>query len=101
MTPVESIVQKYGTDDSPVVIRAANSIDILMTPMDALKHFQHIAETLKTHKVTYMFNEDILYKPANSTEFSVIGKLNDAAFDHQTTKWKYNLDRIPYFLNEK
>jgi hypothetical protein len=82
MTPVKDIVNKYGTNKSPIIIRAANSIDMLMTQEEALKHFQHIANSLKNHETTYIFNKYILYKPANSTKFSIIGDINEAGFDH-------------------
>lgn len=72
-----------------------------MSEADAIKHFEHIADTLKGHEVTYMFNKYILYKPADSIKFSVIGTLNEAAFDHQGVKRKTDPDRVPYTLNEK
>jgi hypothetical protein len=49
-----------------------------MTEEETLKHFEHIANSLKNYEVTYIFNKYILYKTNNSTKFSIIGEINEA-----------------------
>jgi len=100
-TPIATILNKYNSSDASVILRAANGIDLLMNEIEALNHLIHIANTLKNNEVTYLFNKHILYKPVNSTQFSIIGELHNAWFDHKDSdglNWKKYPNRIPYTL---
>jgi hypothetical protein len=88
-TPVANILKSKNLQNvNNVYLRAANSIDLLMNTEETKEHFKHISNDLYNKNVTYLFNNIILYKPANSKTFKKIGNLADAAFDHRSNSWK-------------
>ena len=100
-TPVKDIIDKKAKNSKTVVLRAANSIDLLMNPEEAQKHFEHILKETFGKEVYYIFNKHVLYKDSKSNSFKIIGQINNAGFDHINHSWETNLDRKPYELFEK
>lgn len=102
-TPIDSVLKtKNLASTKDVYLRAANSIDLLMTVAQTKEHFYNIAKSLKNKNVTYVYNNMIWYKPSGETSWSKIGNLNNAAFDHNAASWKTDKNRKPYALiNDK
>ena len=98
-TPIDTILKsKNLTNTKDVYLRAANSIDLLMTVAQTKEHFYNIAKKLKNKNVTYVYNNMIWYKPAGETSWSKIGNINNAAYDHNAASWKLDKNRKPYAL---
>jgi len=98
-TPIDNILKsKNLTNTKDVYLRAANSIDLLMTVAQTKEHFYNIAKKLKNKNVTYVYNNMIWYKPAGETSWSKIGNINNAAYDHNAASWKLDKNRKPYAL---
>ena len=98
-TPIYDVLKTKNLGSTKdVYLRAANSIDLLMTVAQTKEHFYNIAKSLKDKNVTYVYNNMIFYKSANSTSWSKIGNINNAAFDHNSASWKTNKNRKPYAL---
>lgn len=98
-TPIKDILKTKKLENvKDIYLRAANSIDLLMNVQETSEHFKHISSTLKDKNVTYLYNNTILYKPANSTKFKKLGNLNNSAFDHRASTWKNNPNRNHYTL---
>ena len=100
-TPVKDIIDKKAKNSKTVVLRAANSIDLLMNPEEAQKHLEHILKQTFGKEVYYLFNKHVLYKDSKSNSFKIIGQINNAGFDHINNSWETNLDRKSYELFEK
>jgi hypothetical protein len=101
-TPIYDVLKTKNLGSTKdVYLRAANSIDLLMTVAQTKEHFYNIAKSLKDKNVTYAYNNMIWYKSANSTSWSKIGNINNAAFDHNSASWKTNKNRKPYTLIPK
>lgn len=66
----------------PLVIRAANSVDIYESWETNAKAMDRIAKDFKASAILYLFNRSILFKPAGSDSFRIIGVLSPAGFDH-------------------
>jgi hypothetical protein len=95
--PLQKIAK--GRGDQPVwILRAANSIDLLMNQQQTRKHFEDLIGETAGHDVVYLFNKHILYKGANDNRFKLIGDLANEGFAHQGQAWKQNLARTPYTL---
>ena len=99
MTPVSKILKTKKLDNTKdVYLRAANSIDLLMSPEQTVEHFKHLANSLKDKNVTYLFNNVILKKPQGSSKFQKVGNLNNASFDHNNPSWRTKANRKAYEL---
>lgn len=70
-----------GEKKNTVFIRAANSVDKLMTKDDAIKHFEKIANDLANKEVYYLYHNYLLYKPKKDNYFKIIDKINPGGFD--------------------
>jgi len=70
-----------GEKKNTVFIRAANSVDKLMTKDDAIKHFEKVANNLANKEVYYLYHNYLLYKPKKDNYFRIIDKINPAGFD--------------------
>ncbi len=66
----------------PVVLRAANSIDIYISWPRIEESMIRIGADFYENPVLYFFNRSLLFKPANSGRFSIIGTISKAGFDH-------------------
>jgi hypothetical protein len=98
-TPIYDVLKTKNLGNTKdVYLRAANSIDLLMTVAETKEHFYNIAKSLKDKNVTYVYNNMIWYKSADSTSWSKIGNINNAAFDHKAASWTTNKNRKPYTL---
>lgn len=66
----------------PIVIRAANSIDIYESWEANASAFARLGRDYAASPIIYLFNRSILFKPAGKTEFKIIGMVSPAGFDH-------------------
>ena len=99
-TPVDNVLKtKNLTSTKDVYLRAANSIDLLMTVAQTKEHFYNVAKSLKNKNVTYVYNNMIWYKPSGETSWKKIGNINNAAYDHNAASWKLDKNRKPYTLS--
>jgi hypothetical protein len=98
-TPIDNILKtKNLSNTKDVYLRAANSIDLLMTVAQTKEHFYNIAKKLKAKNVTYVYNNMIWYKPSGETSWRKLGNINNAAYDHNAASWKLDKNRKPYAL---
>jgi hypothetical protein len=98
-TPIDTILKtKNLSNTKDVYLRAANSIDLLMTVAQTKEHFYNIAKKLKAKNVTYVYNNMIWYKPSGETSWRKLGNINNAAYDHNAASWKLDKNRKPYAL---
>ncbi|MCE9597708.1 MAG: tetratricopeptide repeat protein [Spirochaetia bacterium] len=76
--------QKAPADPNgkPIVLRAANSIDIYESWEANAAAFDRLGRDYAKSPVLYLFNRSILFKPAGKTEFKIIGMVSPAGFDH-------------------
>jgi hypothetical protein len=99
-TPIKNVITKREKDVknkyNTIILRSANGIDLIMNEKDTYKHFDKISKDTKEYPVYYMYNKHILYKPANTTTFSIIGELGEKGFDHRTSSWKIEDNSAPY-----
>lgn len=75
--------QRIDPRGSPVVIRAANSIDIYESWEVNRRALERIAQDYPESPIVYLFNRSILFKPVNARRFYIVGILSMAGFDHQ------------------
>lgn len=66
----------------PIIMRAANSIDIYESWRANRLALHHFAGDFFSSPVLYLFNRSILYKGENSRTFHIVGFLSPAGFDH-------------------
>jgi hypothetical protein len=98
-TPIDNILKtKNLSNTKDIYLRAANSIDLLMTVAQTKEHFYNIAKKLKAKNVTYVYNNMIWYKPSGETSWRKLGNINNAAYDHNAASWKLDKNRKPYAL---
>lgn len=74
--------QKIDPKGAAIVIRAANSIDIYESWETNKNALDRIAADYTESPIIYLFNRSILFKPAGSQRFNIIGILSMAGFDH-------------------
>lgn len=60
---------------TPLILRATNSIDIYYDNAQKTAHFKGIAQSAQNRAVLYIFNTQILYKPAQSLWFTRLGTI--------------------------
>ena len=82
-TPIGAINVKYGNKNN-IILRSANSIDLLMTQEETKNHLLHIISEKKGRQVWYFFNKHILYKAANENSFRITDTMKEAQFTHNT-----------------
>lgn len=75
--------EKVDPKGSPIVMRAANSIDIYESWEVNKNALDRIAMDYPESPIVYLFNRSILFKPVNARRFYIIGILSMAGFDHQ------------------
>jgi len=96
-TDINSILKSKGIEKSNhIILRSANSLDLLMNNNQTLEHLNHIATTMKDKKVTYIFNNKVMTKNAGDTKFEITADLNNKAFDHNAPAWKKNDGKPSY-----
>ncbi len=66
----------------PIIFRAANSIDIYETWDSNRAALARLAGDFPESPILYLFNRSILFKPARSHRFRIIGIISPAGFDH-------------------
>lgn len=74
--------QKIDPRGQPIVIRAANSIDIYESWETNKNALDRIAADFADSPIIYLFNRSILFKPAGARRFFITGILSMAGFDH-------------------
>jgi len=65
-----------------LILRAANSIDIYFEWETLVHSFLRLAIDFRKNSVLYFFNRSILFKPAGSTRFHIIGYFSKAGYEH-------------------
>ena len=71
----------------PVVIRAANSIDIYAHYWQVRPGFREVGREFKCHPVLYFFNRSLLFKPRDKTRFHMVGYVSVRGFHHNTVSF--------------
>ncbi|MBP9718038.1 hypothetical protein KBD59_01955 [Candidatus Gracilibacteria bacterium] len=84
------------SDKTPIMIRSANAIDIYCDWKDVEPALLKVAEDYAHQPVIYFFNKDIMYKPAGSGAWEIIGQLSERGFQHNATKYPATIP--PYQL---
>lgn len=85
--PVRALADRAGRKDT-VILRAANSIDLLMNPAQTQQHFTDVAEQLVDRDVFYLFNAHVLRKKPGETSFEPVGAVSGTGFVHNGRPWQ-------------
>ncbi|HAI76784.1 MAG TPA: hypothetical protein DCM08_11100 [Microscillaceae bacterium] len=94
--PVITSIEELGlslADETPLILRATNAIDIYYDASQRDQHFRGIVETGIKRPILYIFNNQILYKPRFSSFFERIGVVGDGFTNEgnvPTSFWKTN-----------
>jgi len=93
-------------ENTPVVIRAANSIDIYITWNVIKNTLKTMATDFKSNSLLLLFNRSLLFKPAYSDKLKIIGFLSIRGFHHNTRSFSrggqtaYTLSEISLHKNK-
>ncbi len=84
-----------------VFIRSANAIDIYCEWEKEVKPaLEQTARDFKDQPVVYLFNREIMLKPAGSLEWKIVGQVSNMGFRHSGRELSRN-GQPPYKLNNK
>lgn len=68
----------------PIIIRAANSIDIYCEWQESKRAVAGIAKDFAGHPVLLLWNREIIFKPAGGVTWTIVGQVSPAGFNHRT-----------------
>ena len=85
LKPLRDQLKDVPLEDYPIVIRAANSIDIYCKWGPVRNALIKMAEDFKQNPTLLLFNREILFKPAGSTKWRIIGQVSTRGFQHRNT----------------
>ncbi|MBU1992571.1 M23 family metallopeptidase [Patescibacteria group bacterium] len=87
-------------ENTTLIIRAANSIDVYCDWEDIENALKLIAVDFKDKPVLVFFNKEILLKPEEETSWKIIGQVSDRGFNHKNRNLSRN-GHPPYKLDKQ
>ncbi|MDP3245229.1 MAG: hypothetical protein Q8M83_06275 [bacterium] len=84
-----------------VVIRTANAIDLYATWPQSKKWLVANARSLAKNHVLLFFNREVMFKPAGQTQWSIIARLSERGFRHNSRNTKLAKGEKPYVVYKK
>lgn len=82
---------------APLLVRAANSIEIYCDPSASLGAVVRIAADYEAHPALLFFNREILFKPAGAQAWRLIGQVSERGFQHR--RQSFPADIPPFELS--
>ncbi len=82
------LTDKVAPTPTPLIFRSANSgPDLFYSPQSVKRHFTAMAQAYPERNVMYFYNRYVLFKPAGSKGFHIIGQMSRVGFDHRRPSW--------------
>lgn len=89
------------TSNTTLIFRSANAIDVYADwKKDSKPALAKIAEDYKANPAIFLFNREIMLKPAGSSKWEIVGQVSQRGFQHFTAENR-KIKGAPYSLKKK
>ncbi len=97
--PVPNKKRPEITAQSTPIIRSANALDLYVSNRAAKVALSKIAEDYKSNAIMLLYNREIMVKPAQSTQWTIVGQTSGRGFQHFSRSLDLQKGELPYRLD--